>query len=74
MWITIAKIALIAFLIVGCVTLVVVYRARGRRGIGGWSPPSASRFSDSLGGTPPPMPRPEWVDWRDDEDQSGRGA
>ncbi|MGE0217543.1 hypothetical protein [Mycolicibacterium sp.] len=71
MWITIAKIALIAFLIGGCAALVVVYQVRRRRGITGWAPTSVSRYSEALGGSPPPTPLPEWVHWTDDQGESG---
>jgi hypothetical protein len=68
MWLTVAKVALIAFLVAGIVALVIVYIVRRRRGIEGWLNPNAV-VCESLGGSPQ-LPPPEWVHWDDNEPTS----
>jgi hypothetical protein len=68
MWLTIAKVALLSFIVIGVLTVVVTYVLRRRAGIPGWRPPNSSRYPDALRGGSPQSPTPDWVDWDDGDD------
>ncbi len=66
MWVTIGKVALLAFLVVAVLVFVAVliYKARARGGF---------RYQDpitygALGGAMPPTPLPDWANEADDPD------
>ena len=49
MWLTVAKIALVVFLVLGCATILIVYIVRRRAGHRGWGPTAEADYGDSLG-------------------------
>lgn len=60
MWPTIAKIVLIAFLVLAAVVIVTVFIRNSRaKGFPTWE--SASHFGQAEGAMPP-MPKPDWAD------------
>jgi hypothetical protein len=66
MWLTVVKVAALTVVVLGVVVLVVVYtrnvRAKGRP-----IDQSSSHFDQIWSGAMAPTPKPEWVDWDDDE-------
>jgi hypothetical protein len=48
-WLTVGKIALLGFLVLGPATVVITYIRRSRSGVTGWRPPNGSRYPDALG-------------------------
>ena len=66
MWLTVFKLALVAFLVIA-VGIVVVIFVRNSRAKGFPTPQSSSHFWQ-IKGAMPPMPRPEGADQRADDD------
>lgn len=65
MWLTVFKAFLVAFLVigVGVIVFVGVRRSRANRGNPDWTHRNTQPgHVQSLRGTMPAMPRPEWVD------------
>ena len=65
MWLTAFKVFLVAFLVVsvGVIVFVGVRRSRANRGDPDWTPRvTQPSHLQSLRGTMPAMPRPEWAD------------
>jgi len=71
MWLTVLKFLLIAWLAVVLTVVVVagMRRSRRNRRDPNWSRRSGGQpgFEASLRGNMPTTPRPEWVDWTDDD-------
>jgi hypothetical protein len=69
------KIVLIAWLAVGLTTLVIagIRRSRANRGDSRWSRRAGGQpgYEASIRGNMPVTPLPEWVDWSDDDPESG---
>lgn len=67
MWLAIAKIALVAFLVLAVVVVVAVF-LRNTRSKGFPTLKSSSHY-DQARGAMPPMPKPRWAedDWDDDD-------
>jgi hypothetical protein len=66
MWLTVFKLALVAFLVIA-VGIVVVIFVRNSRAKGFPAPQSSSHFWQ-IKGAMPPTPRPEWADKSDGDD------
>ena len=49
MWLTVATIALVVFLVVGCATILIVYIVRRGAGHRGWGPTVESDAGELLG-------------------------
>lgn len=73
-WLLLGKVALLAFLVLGCSVLVITYLRKSR---GGFPPrsadPYASPYLDLMHGGVPPTPLPEWVESAEADDSEGRG-
>lgn len=62
LWILIGKVALVAFIVLGCAVLVIAY-VRKRRSVRPVRDPSLSGYADVVYGGVPPIPQPEWAEW-----------
>jgi hypothetical protein len=60
--ILIGKVALVAFVVLGCTVLVFAY-LRKRRTVRPVRDPSLSGYADVVYGGVPPTPQPEWAEW-----------
>ncbi len=67
MWVLIAKVALVAFLVIGVAILVVAYRRGLRRAKGQRTQPDPNLGPGSVRGVMPPTPLPEWAYSDEDE-------
>lgn len=67
MWLTVLKIAVVAFLVIGIGFVVVIF-VRNSRAKGFPTPESSSHFGQ-IKGAMPPTPKPEWeTNWADEMD------
>ncbi|WP_222622198.1 hypothetical protein [Mycolicibacterium fluoranthenivorans] len=64
-WLTVGKIALLSFLVLGPATVVITYLRRSRSGVSGWRPPNGSQYPDALGGGAPSIPSPDERPWEE---------
>lgn len=71
MWLLIAKTALIAFLVIGVVTVIVAYRRGLKRVKTQRRHPDPNLGPTSVRGVVAPTPLPEWAYWDDADDQDG---
>lgn len=69
MWLTIGKLALVAFLVLAVGFFVVVYVRNSRTK--GFPAPESSSHHWQIEGAMPPMPKPEWADEIDGDDPDG---
>ena len=72
MWILIAKVALIAFLVIGVVTFIVAYRRGLKRSKGQRYLPDPNLPPSAARGGFAPTPLPEWADWDEAQDDPDR--
>jgi hypothetical protein len=61
-WLMLGKIALIAFLVLGCSVLVITYMRKSRGVPPRSTNPYASPYLDLMHGGVPPTPLPQWVE------------
>jgi|SRR5436309_7175841 len=63
--VVVGKVLLLAFLIVACSVVAIIYVRRRRAGVQPWKSPTASPYLDVYrGGTPPIPPPPQTLDER----------
>ncbi|WP_445166975.1 hypothetical protein ACTXG7_24625 [Mycolicibacterium sp. Dal123E01] len=72
MWLTIAKVALIAFLVIGVVTFIVGYRRGLKRAKGQRQQQADPNLGPSTLRGVPPTPLPEWAYWDEDDPDTRR--
>ena len=68
MWMTIGKIALIGFLVIGVLTLIVAYRRGLKRTKGQRQQPPDPNLGPSTMRGVPPTPLPEWAYWDENDE------
>lgn len=77
MWLTVLKVLLIAWLVIGVVILITgaIRRSRANRGDVNWSRRTRRQPSHtgSVYGHLPQTPLPEWVDWEDNDLETQEG-
>ncbi len=73
MWLTVAKIALLGFLVGGVTVFLVGYIRGARRVQGQRDEPDLNMGPSTTWGVVAPTPLPDWAYW-DDNDSTTRGA
>jgi hypothetical protein len=66
MWLTVFKLALVAFLVIAVGVVVVIFVRNSRAK--GFPTPQSSSHLGQIKGAMPPTPKPGWADGRDDDD------